>query len=145
MITNNAIFQQLSTILDDNTSIKAIRNGSYTIVDSNFIDYDKTYIGEENPLVLKRFYNTIFDCKYDMAWYPFDNQKCSLVFQMTEDALPFVNLEGDRVEYSGPTDLMLYFIKKIIIRQCSFNEVESACVDFILKRRLLRYDFKTLM
>ena len=91
---------------------------------------------------LKRFYNTKFECKYDMAWYPFDSQRCSLVFQMPEDARPFVHLKGENVEYFGSTDLMVYVISKIDIDQCYYDNIESTCVNFILKRRLLRNNFK---
>lgn len=43
------------------------------------------YEGAHNDLILSQDYTTSFICNYDMAAYPFDVQKCSMVFVLKVD------------------------------------------------------------
>ena len=38
------------------------------------------YQGSENVLILSRVYTTSFTCQFDLALYPFDEQKCLMIF-----------------------------------------------------------------
>ena len=38
--------------------------------------------GEENPFILSRVYDVDWICEYNMAWYPFDTQSCSMIFEV---------------------------------------------------------------
>ena len=48
------------------------------------------YKGVENDLILSQVYQTSFTCEYDMAGYPFDNQKCSMIFTMQVGSVVYV-------------------------------------------------------
>ena len=62
-------------------SILAVqRNGSAYASPLEYIQNDHIYYGEENVLILSQTYTTSFTCKYDMGAYPFDVQKCSMIF-----------------------------------------------------------------
>ena len=137
--------EQLSTVLDDDTSVKVQRMGSYSLADMEALNSDQIYDGKENELKTERFYNTIFDCQYDMAWYPFDTQKCSLIFQIEKQARSFVKLIEEELTYSGSQDLQLYFIKHKSIGACVYRKVDSTCVDLVLGRRLLSVCLTTIL
>ena len=43
---------------------------------------DIIYKGSENELVLEHIYSTKFICLFDLAYYPFDTQKCTMKFKL---------------------------------------------------------------
>ena len=59
---------------------------------------DHVYKGIENDLILSQVYTTSFTCEYDMAGYPFDNQKCSMIFTMQAKDLIAIMLYFRRLE-----------------------------------------------
>ena len=81
------------TLNDASTFITVERDG--TFVPSLLDRLDNTYIyqGEENPLTASRIYNIQFLCEYYLAYYPFDTQKCTMVFRMKGNFGTFVDLE----------------------------------------------------
>ena len=38
------------------------------------------YQGSENVLILSRVYTTTWVCEFDLTMYPFDEQKCDMIF-----------------------------------------------------------------
>ena len=65
---------------NDKSLITIQQNGNPTISPLEEIQNDHIYLGSENELILVQDYTTSFICKYDMAAYPFDIQKCSMIF-----------------------------------------------------------------
>ena len=61
------------------TSVDVERMGNFTVAKNKLV-----FKGSENPLSVSRFYKTNFICDFDMAWYPFDTQKCSMNFCVGE-------------------------------------------------------------
>ena len=99
--------ERLESLVDEKTSMSVERLGNFTVAKNKVV-----FKGSENPLTLSRFYKTNFICDFDMAWYPFDTQKCSMNFVVDEGSQRFVDLSVLNLEYSGPLDLTQYFIKK---------------------------------
>ena len=63
---------------------------------SNFINI---YEGKENPLKIQTQLSTIFFCDFDMQFYPFDTQECSIEIMSKELN---VELITGSLDYSGP-------------------------------------------
>ena len=71
-------------------SILAVqRNGTAYTSPLEDIQNDHIYFGSENVLVLSQTYTTSFTCKFDMGSYPFDVQKCSMIFVLEVCILSF--------------------------------------------------------
>ena len=68
-----------------------------------------------------------------MAWYPFDTQLCSMDLEMEENDKIFVDLLSGSINYGGPKDLALYYIKKKSIK----NQGPTVRAEILLVRRLL--------
>ena len=81
---------------------------------------------------------TNFICNFDMAWYPFDTQKCSMAFVAGKRSEDYVDILVGTLEYSGPLELVQYFVKKQTFHK---EELEGGIgvlyVDIYLGRRLL--------
>lgn len=88
--------------------------------------------------IIYRIYNTIFLCEYYLAYYPFDNQKCSMVFRMEGDYGEFVDLKVGNFLYDGPIDLTVYFVREMSMKQITMSDNSKGIkIDILLGRRLL--------
>ena len=80
---------------NDKSVIAIQKNGTPDFSPLEALQNDHLYKGIENELILTQVYSTSFTCEYDMAGYPFDNQRCSMVFTMQvyskqADWLPYI-------------------------------------------------------
>jgi len=125
------------TTLDEKSIGKVIRNGTFK---RSLLEEDENiykFRGDQNPIVVSRVYETDWICKYDLRWYPFDTQWCTMEFKTTEDLGIFVNLTGVSHVISGPTELIQYFIRgsKLFMRKAN-GGLYSVVFELSLGRRL---------
>ena len=79
---------------DKKSVITVDRNSSFTVSGIQNLYNEHKYNGISNMLTLSRVYTTAFNCKFNMAHYPFDVQTCTMTFipQVTKsihlDAFP---------------------------------------------------------
>ena len=69
--------------------------------------------------------------------YPFDSQTCQMIFHVQGTDQEFVNLIKNNFTYSGPTELMQYFIKKTVMVDQVIDGIQMVKVEVVLGRRLL--------
>ena len=55
---------RLGTLVDDDSSITVVKKGNYTRSDISDVENRQFYTGEENKIILSRFYNIRFLCDY---------------------------------------------------------------------------------
>ena len=89
--------------------------------------------GAENAINSEKEYSVNWVCQYNMRWYPFDSQRCTMEFFNVEDSITLI---PSSVNYSGPTELTQHFVKGVHI--CSFNiqNRPGVIVEVILGRPL---------
>ena len=68
--------------------------------------------GDENPITLSRIYDIRFICSYNMAWYPFDLQRCELLMKPFGNTGEYVYLVNNDINYFDKMDLSKYYIKQ---------------------------------
>ena len=73
--------------------------------------------GSENSIVLSRVYSIKFYCEYDMAWFPFDVQTCTIQLVMDGVLENYADLVPGTLHFSGPKELTQYFVKSFIIKE----------------------------
>ena len=122
----------MKTVLDEWTIISIKREGEYQSLQNK-----RTYKGGENTISSSRFYNTEFICIFNMRWYPFDTQKCSIVFVVDEKSKDFVDIQIEKLNFFGPKELTQYFVKKESSMNIENNGRKSIVVEIVLGRRLL--------
>ena len=86
---------------------------------------------------LSRIHRKEFICVYHIAMYPFDTQRCKIIISLGGNADEFIDLLPGNLEYLGPEDLTIYFIKKTVIHRGSSNKKRVVYVEVTLGRRLL--------
>ena len=78
------------SVSDQETLVYVIKNGNFSINEPNEIDNINVFNGAENSLMTNRIFETKWICTYAMNVYPFDTQKCLMVFTPTEELADFV-------------------------------------------------------
>ena len=124
---------------DKDTLIKVVANSKFSYTSSDISSTQNIYIfeGEKNKIEMTRALDTIFICKYDMALYPFDTQTCTMDFLLSLVSEDFSFLTVGGLEYTGPTELIQYFMKDKYMIEMAFDGQKGVKVYFILGRRLL--------
>ena len=103
--------EKIRTKTDDESLISVKREGNFTINTTDNVDNVYMYDGAENSLQMSRVYQIGWICEYQMNWYPFDTQVCSMTISVTEDLNDFITIEADGHENLGPVELTQYFIR----------------------------------
>ena len=125
---------RLMTEVDKRTIVSITRAGEPKLLENK-----NQYAGGENPITSSRFYNQEFVCIFDMRWYPFDTQKCSMQFVVDEESKDFVELEMGNLDFTGAKELTQYFVKKEGVKKTvdRINNRHFIQVEIVLGRRLL--------
>ena len=117
------------SVADENTILSVIPGEEFKFERTDQTTYENIYMfqGSENNLKLSKTHDTKFLCSYDMAWYPFDTQICTMdivlnIVQVLYNLVsmhglsvgrksyvtqaPFCSVEAEQLSYMGPTDLV---------------------------------------
>ncbi len=78
------------SVLDAKARLRALRLGVPAPAPVWEADERRLYSGAENPLVYGRHHNIQFQCSFDMTYYPFDVQRCHMIFLRNPGAGKFL-------------------------------------------------------
>lgn len=133
----NIIFkntENLDELINDAKAFIAIMKlGTYVAEDDEVLENRLLYKGSENPIRHSRPYAVDLTCIYNMGWYPFDVQNCTVEIMMQGNSKKSVRLISDSIEYLGPMELSQYFVKRMTIH----HDDSKVWAEIILGRRLL--------
>ena len=103
---------QHKVVIDRDVIARINRLGDYEA--SSRHESIKTYYftGADNPITFSRIYDIEFRCSYDMAWYPFDLQRCELIFKPFGNSGEYVRFVNQVINYYEKMDLSKYYIKQ---------------------------------
>ena len=125
-------------MLDARTSVNIERRGLFALSKPFELENIRYYKGAENPLIMRRYYDERFLCNYNLEWYPFDIQRCLMIFTMKQSwALSTKLLVGD-LRYQGEKLLRKYQVKSVkmtnILQSDGTDEIH---VEIIFGRQIL--------
>ena len=95
------------------------------------IQNTRLFKGTENIISYLRQMSVPWLCVYDMRWYPFDTQICTMELIPSD---PSVTLNPTFVNYSGPMQLTQHFVKEVTICPFMFQDKPGIIVEVILGR-----------
>ena len=96
------------------------------------------YKGSDNRMIVKKEYYIDWICVFNMAWYPFDSQTCSMSFYPFND---FTSLMPARMSNEAPKELAQYFVKDIIMCSQTLKNKTGISVVVTLGRPLINNFF----
>ena len=125
--------------IDVNEEHNILRNveGNFDPVEVTDVDNAFIFSGEENSHYLSREFTILWNCDFNMMWYPFDTQTCAMQFKIINEFADRVKLNPQHLAYSGPTDLTQYVVMRSIMCQASVGEYEGVEVNISLGRPLI--------
>ena len=129
--------QQLRTVNDKITFASIRREGTGSIIGKEINQDIEVYSGAENRITISRVYSIQFYCEYQMAWYPFDQQSCSVEMVMDGVLDNYADLIPGKLDFSGPKELTQYYIKSFVIKKKLVQGKEAVVVSITMGRRLL--------
>ena len=131
--------EKIQTVMDDitTTNVKSFNITSFLIADKTVYEAVKQYSGQENLVIMSKFYNIRFHCEFQMQWYPFDLQVCQAIFGSQKDQLKFIHLESENIEYIGSTDLTQYYLRGKNQKTETVRGHQTVVVELMFGRRLL--------
>jgi len=86
---------------------------------------------------MNRVYEIDFICDYDMRYYPFDVQVCTVDLIIDGNTAKFIDLLPGNLSYAGSVDLAQYYIMSHDIYSSEIKGKDGVKVSVTLGRRLL--------
>ena len=106
----------------------------------NFEMDDKTnfrntrlFKGDENIIHMQKQYTVKWVCDFDLRWYPFDIQKCTMDIYSPVSSITII---PSSVEYLGLEELTLHRVKDVTFCSATVNGLPGAMVEVVLGRPL---------
>ena len=82
-------------------NVKILRQGKPHQNDVSIINEKNQFNGEENELHLTATDELIFKCHFELSWFPFDVQHCSVDIRIPEELRSYTTLIPIKVKYTG--------------------------------------------
>jgi len=79
-IVFNNTDDEVESVLDAKAEVSVAKRGRGKVSSLDDVDERSLFDGGENPLVYSRHHNVQFQCNFDMTYYPFDVQRCHMIF-----------------------------------------------------------------
>ena len=127
----------LTSTNDKYAFAKVIRSMNGTLLSLESNEDILEYKGSENEIKINRIYEVDFICDYNMRFYPFDIQVCTLDLVIDGNTAKFIDLLPGLLEYSGSTDLAQYYVMDYQIYSQPIKGKGGVQVSITLGRRLL--------
>ena len=128
---------QLRTVNDKNTFGSIRREGNGSIIEKEVNEDIEVYTGSENFITISRVYSIKYFCEYDMRWYPFDQQICTIDMVLDGVLDNYAHLVPGQLKFSGAKELTQYFVRSFKISKRNINNKGALIVSITLGRRLL--------
>ena len=101
------------------------------------IDNMNMYAGDINKHYFRGEYTTVWMCEYNMKWYPFDTQECSMQYMIAKKYQDFATLVPENLSYTGPEDLTEYTVKGSMMCKVKIGKYDGVEVRVTLGRPLI--------
>ena len=101
------------------------------------VDNAYMYSGDINKHFMRREFAVEWMCEYDMKWYPFDTQECSMQYKIVNKFSDFAALAVGNLSYIGPVDLTEYTVKFYMMCNAKFKGYDGVEVRVTLGRPLI--------
>ena len=129
----------LTSERDDKAFAKVVRNPNFngSLIGPKVNEDILVYEGKKNAIKINRVYEVEFICTYDMIYYPFDIQTCTLDMVIHGNTAKFINLLPGSLNYTGGSDFAQYYVMDYNIYSSKIKDKTGVKVSLRLGRRLL--------
>ena len=97
------------------------------------------YHRKENPIMYKRQFTEKLKCGFDLSFFPFDTQPCSISFNVKMKESHLVNLVGNNVEFIGNRKLSTFDVIRSELDEDDIADGIDVKVNIKLKRQISQH------
>ena len=92
---------EVPILMGNQVRVEILRQGEPVRNDASRLNEGNQFSGEENELHLEASDELIFKCTYELSWYPFDFQHCSINIEIQKQLSNYTTLIPNGVKYTG--------------------------------------------
>ena len=131
--------EDLTSKNDEKAFAKVIRNPEVngTLISTDVNEDILVYQGSQNEIRINRVYEVEFICTYDMQYYPFDIQICTIDLVVDGNTAKFLELQPGKLVYTGGANFAQYYVMSYDIYSSTVKGRTGVKVSLKLGRRLL--------
>ncbi|ROT70083.1 neurotransmitter gated ion channel [Penaeus vannamei] len=103
----------LVDLVNRGSSLVVVRMSEPLPEDDVMVTKAIVFPGSGNPLLLIEELSITFQCQFDLLWFPFDNQRCSLNLKLNDVESKLVRMIASEPQYLGPEKLLEYQVQQV--------------------------------
>ena len=93
--------ERVPILMGDIVRVKVLRQGEAEQNDVSKTNEGNQFSGEQNELHLTSKDETVYKCIFELSWFPFDVQHCSIDIIIPKELRDYTTLIPNRLEYTG--------------------------------------------
>ena len=124
---------------DSQSKLSVSKNGSLTMSSTENLQESALYDGKENNIIYSRQFTEKLKCVFDLSFFPFDTQTCSIVFNSGKKERNLIELVGIKVEFSGNKKLSTFDVIRSELEENLLTDDIDLKVNIILKRQVSQH------
>ena len=136
---------KFETPIDRKSRILVKKEGQYTLSPVEEMEEIAYYKGSENSLQYSRDFFLRFKCHFELHYYPFDSQVCTILMKKPSKVDKFVDLIARHLNYSGPHDMAEFVIIDYDMFAMANNDDFDIKVQITMKRRISQHLLSTYL
>ena len=115
---------------DETTVMLIMKEGNFTLNSDRDLHEYTIFRGDENSIEYLREYHFTFQCHYDLAHFPFDNQVCSIDVEVQKIYVDFLDLVASQTGNGGISKLDQFIITEVKIESLKNNNMVRCSIHF---------------
>ena len=115
---------------DEKTMMLIKREGNFTLNSDKELHEYNIFRGNENTIEYLREYHFIFQCNYDLANFPFDEQICTIDVEIHKIYENFIDLVASQTGNVGISKLDQFIITEVEIESLKNNNMVRCSIHF---------------
>ena len=124
---------------DSQSKIRVRMNGNLTMSSKEIPRESALFNGGENHIIYSRQFSEKLKCAFDLSFFPFDTQTCSISLNAGNEERNLVKLVGDKVEFTGNKKLATFDVLKAELDSENKAGDIDVKVNVILKRQISQH------
>ena len=97
------------------------------------------YDGKENPILFSRQFTEELNCAFDLSFFPFDSQTCSISLNVGNEEIFLIELVGDNVDFIGNQKLSTFDVIRSDLEHNNTSDNVDLKVNIKLKRQISQH------
>ena len=106
---------------------------------TEYLQESALYEGKENNIIYLRQFTEKLKCVFDLSFFPFDTQTCSISFKTGNKERNLIKLVGIIVEFSGNKKLSTFDVIRSELEENLLTDDIDLKVNIVLKRQVSQH------